>query len=558
MESSDSSTNSEVPLHTVESGLTTREKLEIRFKPTYKMRKLKNKGAIMMLVWNYLIMSMFPSARKRIDITGGYTLQFSIELVAVGLTLPIAGWLADVSFGRYKVVRCSMWIMWITYMLATLNALLTNVIVSESYSNISKYINDTLMIVVSIGLGAFQANIIHFGMDQLQDATTNEITSFIIWYAWTNYASGFVTQLVFTDCIRKEYEILKNLVECIHLSAALCLLLMFNNILVKEPVTPNPFKMVYNVIKYAIKTKHPQHRSAFTYCEDELPSRIDFGKSKYGGPFTTEQVEDVKTFLRFIVLFMVGSVLFSEAFTSDSLMFKLLSMMTAPEDQLHEHNPPLLHRCYSKHAFMNLFIYFCAFLLPVYEFVIYPVFYRILVVIESHKVFISGILLLKATLLSLILIETLARNNYLESNVNGTIPCFELSILSTTMDDRWMAFPYTFRSLSLALFTIGAIQFIASQAPYSMRGLLSGMAYGTFLLSATGQMAVSIPFTRNLSIWGTGIISCGLWHALTLLALGGAAGITLYFLLRKYNLRKRGDVLPNEHIFAERYYEVKS
>jgi hypothetical protein len=43
--------------------------------------------------------------------------------------------------------------------------------------------------------------------------------------------------------------------------------------------------------------KAPIHRSAFTYCEDELPTRIDFGKERYGGPFSTEQVEDVKAFL---------------------------------------------------------------------------------------------------------------------------------------------------------------------------------------------------------------------------------------------------------------------
>ena len=62
---------------------------------------------------------------------------------------------------------------------------------------------------------------------------------------------------------------------------------------------------MYQVLKYAIKTKQPQHRSAFSYCEDDLPSRIDFGKSKYGGPFTTEQVEDVKTFLRLIPMAIV-------------------------------------------------------------------------------------------------------------------------------------------------------------------------------------------------------------------------------------------------------------
>jgi hypothetical protein len=50
------------------------------------------------------------------------------------------------------------------------------------------------------------------------------------------------------------------------------------------------------VLKYAIKNRQPQRRSAFTYCEDELPSHIDFDKSSYGGPFTTEQVEADKTF----------------------------------------------------------------------------------------------------------------------------------------------------------------------------------------------------------------------------------------------------------------------
>ena len=59
----------------------------------------------------------------------------------------------------------------------------------------------------------------------------------------------------------------------------------------------NPYKLVYKVIKFAAHHKTLIRRSAFTYCEDELPSRMDLGKEIYGGPFTTEQVEDVKAFL---------------------------------------------------------------------------------------------------------------------------------------------------------------------------------------------------------------------------------------------------------------------
>ena len=37
---------------------------------------------------------------------------------------------------------------------------------------------------------------------------------------------------------------------------------------------------MYSIAKYTIKHKQPECRSAFTYCEDEPPSRIVFGKSK--------------------------------------------------------------------------------------------------------------------------------------------------------------------------------------------------------------------------------------------------------------------------------------
>ncbi len=78
-----------------------------------------------------------------------------------------------------------------------------------------------------------------------------------------------------------------------------------------EPGGNNPYKLVYRVIRFAWLHKVPVNRSAFTYCEDELPSRLDLGKSKYGGPFTTEQVEDVKVFLGILkVLLSIGPIFF--------------------------------------------------------------------------------------------------------------------------------------------------------------------------------------------------------------------------------------------------------
>ena len=75
---------------------------------------------------------------------------------------------------------------------------------------------------------------------------------------------------------------------CLTIALIMSLLLKFNGIFIKEPVVRSPYKLVYKVIKYALQNKYPQHKNAFTYCEDELPSRMDFSKIKYGGPFTTE------------------------------------------------------------------------------------------------------------------------------------------------------------------------------------------------------------------------------------------------------------------------------
>ncbi len=74
--------------------------------------------------------------------------------------------------------------------------------------------------------------------------------------------------------------------------------------LIIEPKSPQSLKTIYRVLKFAVKHKAPLNRSALTYWEEDVPSRMDLGKSRFGGPFTTEQVEDVKTILRLLPLFL--------------------------------------------------------------------------------------------------------------------------------------------------------------------------------------------------------------------------------------------------------------
>ena len=94
------------------------------------------------------------------------------------------------------------------------------------------------------------------------------------------------------------------------LGATLCIQRYKHHWFLIDSGSRNPYKLVYKVLKFAKDHTHPIRCSAFTYCEDELPSRLDLGKEKYGGPFTTEQVEDVKAFLGILhILLTIGPAL---------------------------------------------------------------------------------------------------------------------------------------------------------------------------------------------------------------------------------------------------------
>ena len=168
------------------------------------------------------------------------------------------------------------------------------------------------------------------------------------------------------------------------------------------------------------------------------------------------------------------------------------------------------------------------------------------------------VLLQLVATLAIILMEVEARSIYLKTNNTTTVQCVGEGILSNSINYRWLALPLILQSLSMCGLGIGIIQFVAAQAPYSMRGFILGTAYGLYFLFAVLSIAISVPITLHLSIWNSGVISCGFWYALLLLAIEILSGIVLLILLKKYKWRKREDILPNEHIFAERYYDTSA
>ena len=50
-----------------------------------------------------------------------------------------------------------------------------------------------------IGFSGFQANIVQFGLDQLLDASSEELSLFLHWLVWTEYVDELAVRLLFTS-----------------------------------------------------------------------------------------------------------------------------------------------------------------------------------------------------------------------------------------------------------------------------------------------------------------------------------------------------------------------
>ena len=153
--------------------LTLKERLQVYCKPTYKLRKLKNKGAIIVLIQNFLMFTLYTCLE-----TTRLETKLNPCIITWGITIPLLGRLADVRIGRHNLIRWSIWIMWIAFMLATVSSVVASFITTDI-----EIVKTVLHTVASAGLGGHQANVIQYGLDQLQDASTDEITAFISWYS---------------------------------------------------------------------------------------------------------------------------------------------------------------------------------------------------------------------------------------------------------------------------------------------------------------------------------------------------------------------------------------
>ena len=184
-----------------------KEYLQACCRISYRMRKLKTKGAIFVLIWSSMVMNVFYHLIDSL-LVPYYDSVITSVVTIIGVTLPAAGWLADVRFGRYRVMRCSIWTMWISSVLLTTVYIVFSLIEFNHSSLLCTVLTISVVIILAFGLGEFQAIVIQFGVDQLNDASTTEIMSFVAWYTWTFVSSKVVSSFInMLTCIDLKYNL---------------------------------------------------------------------------------------------------------------------------------------------------------------------------------------------------------------------------------------------------------------------------------------------------------------------------------------------------------------
>ena len=376
-----------------------------------------------------------------------YRYDLSISAYASYLSSPLLGLLADVWIGRYKAI-----------LIGSASCFLSWIILGIGYIWSTISVQYYLWFFVAsayffqfFGYASFRVNIIQYNIDQLVGASADELSTIIYWHS-------IIESLV---------EVPFFLIQCLHSDSKLAIFVasgvlvvsvlvshsFFKEKLEKTPLIKNPIKLIVRVLCYARKHKYPENRSALTYWEVEAPSRLDLGKEKYGGPFTDEEVEDVKTAFRMLPLFIaITGFTCSENFNwyvSDSV--SLLSCLIP----------------------IGIGYSLCSVILFLaYLYLIRICFYKYIPSMLSRMC--AGLLFSLAVLVSEVVI-------------------FNISIVSPT-NNTILLLPQVLHGISFILVYPVSLEFTIAQSPVHMRGVMVGLWYASWGTGYLLNIILKFPF----------------------------------------------------------------
>ena len=554
-----------------------------RLLPGPGYRWLLSKPVLTVVFINFIVGISYATMRITVQESVKSASNISIIITSTSLLValvsiifaPLSGFLADVRFGRYCVLSASICLMLGVCLIVSLIAVVRLMVTVGVWQ--SKFYTQNVqpkmlaltavaLLLLLPGLASYQANVIPFGLDQLLEAPSVSLALFIHWFVWADRLGKFVVQIVDAvyRCIEQWTDDIFMLPFALLLSVTVffvlivvCLRKCLFNVNAQQH---NPYKIIYKVLVYTRNHRYPLQRSAFTYCDDEVPSRLDYAKERYGGPFTTEQVEDVKTFFKILVVLLALGPVFVLEIPASFFVTTLFAVHIEGASPAHDN-----HLCSARFILLekgSITSLITLVLLPLFIWIVFSLLQQRVLSIFSRLWFSSLIYLFGVT--SMFCIDLAGHIMSNGNSPNSTSMCmlihhhrFEHAVLKL----HWavMLVPYLLLGLGPPLATATTFEFISAQSPSSMKGLLVGVFIGlrAFFQFVSGVALIPFAYKR---LWDSEhmrehppVTNCGFGYLLFTCVVALISLILLSVVARRYKYRERDD-RPFDQRFAVDVY----
>ena len=524
------------------------------------------------------VQKIFSIICATIFVVGGHYVSelwaviISYSLLSMTVILyPISGFLADVFYGRFKILMISMCLFIVSFMLLpiALALVLTDPQLYQFYLSSVKLVFFFVIILCfslafCLGITSYRANFIQFGLDQLMEAPSEHLSLFIHWLMWADSAaSAVIIPLTATLMCRAYYPHVREICGILPILCFISLIFLmifsfkkrrwFNTELFRQH---NPYKTVFKVLNFARRHGYPLQRSAFTYCDDERPSRLDFAKERFGGPFTTEQVENVKAFLRILVILVALGPIFVLDLSNSLIGFPLISIHIAHKG-LYYCNASwiLLESGTLKYITTALFF-------PIY---ICFIFGRR----QVPRMFVRlgfGIFIFLLGVSYFLAIDVMGHVlNQAQTN-NTSLCVFDVELKKPRIRVPSLSMHWATLIPANVLLGIGPLltmttvfEFISAQSPHSMKGLIIGLFLTIkTLFELLGALSL-LPFSLNAIVKSKynrehpPVTNCGFGYLLSVCVVATIGLLLFLVTAKRYKYRERDD-RPYDHRFAIDYY----
>ena len=500
-------------------------------------------GTLLVLVWAVLSYASFNHTLRVIPLLPiPNEVQFGLKIVCgcLSLLMPVAGWLGDTWIGRYRVIisgsLLSIVALWIV--------LIAFIVLQFNWTPIPALVVLCITMPVSIiGTGSIMITMPPFTIDQMIGASSEAISAAVQWIWWGWSVVGVTQDLILCLPIVISIPQLTGIQAAMFLAiCTFCLsLILITDCLYHHKLEVHfkpcsPLKTAFKVLNYARKTKYPERRSALTYIDEEEPSRLDYGKHKYGGPFTEEEVEDVKTILRtgvFFLVILIGN-LFFDGF--NSLIHAQIIPSTADTRSCVE-------------SLTELAIYSTAvIMIPLYRLILFPLIKNKLPN-YSKRVGAGLVLVFISTLLDLTL-DTIGH-----TLSNSTQCMFDTSSVPANtlpISPYWLLIRDLVIGFGYLLIFVNLTEVFLAQIPISLRGTAIGIGMIMVAIGHTIRSGI-ILILSQLEINNV-TPSCGFYYYLVQSILIMLGLILFVIAAKRYKLRER-DRHVNIQAIVEEHYE---